>query len=385
MMDDDKKIQELLKAVAPRGEFDADVTRDRIVETIRLKQSPRRWFWPWSLFATTRAFRLVVVLAVFGAGIVAGRVTVGTPIGNAVLQLPVWLPADNPPPRSDLGPDVIDLRNPVRLSPTAVDMSLGMAIRCTGCRIPALGDDSLRIVPQYPTVEVVEPEGVAEEAGLQVGDSIVWIDGVDVMTARGAELLGSMQQGRDFDIRYARNAARGTAHINRRIVDVRIITRTNPEPTIRIQRRGNNWGSRLLEAISRWIGEIGSGIARSILARGTGGQEQAEWIAEGDNWGPSGLGLLFRVPDSTLFHVGSDGSLRLAERPVVGRVPDGGPGFRAGLRSGDLITHVNGNDILSPRALGLFLVRKDSLPPLVIDFLRDSEEHRATLAREQAR
>jgi len=293
-------------------------------------------------------------------------------VGNTVLGA-----AREPAAEVDAGADpILVFDAPRRLGPTAVDAGLGLTLRCPGCELLLREGETRWSVPSWPTVDRVERGGVAEEAGLRPGDEIRRIAGRDVRSASGTSPLFSPPRG-DFTIEYARDGARRSAFMNRRIVDRRIIIR---ERGIRIVRSEEGWSEKLLGALARWWREL-AGTERSA------GGATGRLLARGESWGPASLGVLFRGAGDALFSIESvDGrpALRFPAPPIVAEVTPGGAGARAGLAAGDAVTHVDGRSVLEPAGARLLLFPRER-EPLELTYLRDGRVLRATLVPSEER
>jgi hypothetical protein len=285
-----------------------------------------------------------------------------------------------PMPPQSAGPDDtgdrIDYTVPRKVGPSALDLSLGLGLRCPGCELTTDGRARWR-VPAPPIVELVERAGVAEEAGLRPGDRILEIDGHDVTRRRGGELLHAMPRG-DFDITYDRDGELGTAHMNRRIVVQHIVI--NGDRSVRI-RQGGDGGRGPIAAVSDWL--------RGLLGRAPGGgsdgvERAGVLAARGETWGPTRLGALLGAEGGRLFEVDADGAIRLVERPRVVRVGRDSPAAAAGLRPGDTLTFVDDYDVRSAEAARL-LFRAEAGRPLALRYVREGRERRTTLTPEEKR
>lgn len=263
---------------------------------------------------------------------------------------------------------IIDFTAPQQLSETAFDAGLGMTLRCPGCAVRARGDETRWAVTSFPIVGYVAPGGVAEEAGLAPGDEIRRIDGRDVRDPDGDSPLFAPPRG-DFTIDYVRDGRPGSAFMNRRIVDQRIVIRS--QRGVQVERT-EGLGNRLLGALA--------GVWRVLTDRAADGPPP-RIVVRGDTWGPDGLGLLFRSDSTTLFvldDVNGRQVLRFPAPPVVATVADGGPGDRAGLAPGDVITHVDGRSVRDPDG-ATPLIHTDASHPLSITYQRAGRTHHTTL------
>jgi hypothetical protein len=77
---------------------------------------------------------------------------------------------------------------------------LGVAMRCDRCRVMRLGAESEAWVYQTPPeVARLVPGGPAHRAGVQVGDTLVAVNGVSVASRAGGELLSSVRPGEKME------------------------------------------------------------------------------------------------------------------------------------------------------------------------------------------
>ena len=294
-------------------------------------------------------------------------------IGNVVLKSPSG-DAGSPKMAEGRYP-IIDFTTPNRRSQTAMDMSLGMTLRCPGCEL-SLGTEPRWLVQSYPVVEHVVAGGVAEEAGLQPGDEIRRVDRKDVLGDHKNNPLFSPPRS-DFTIEVVRNGRTLSAPMNRRVNDKRIVIRSQPVSRIRIERGDEAWGSRLLNAVVHWWRATWREVTSDAASAGGSGQ----WVARGDTWGPRQFGLLFRSESETLFALESvEGKqvLRLPGNPIIADVIPGGPAARAGLTPGDVVTEVNGVSVLGPEGSHALLFPVTG-EPVRLTYLRGALERHTTL------
>jgi hypothetical protein len=276
--------------------------------------------------------------------------------------------------RSAAADPSIDFTAAQRLSETAFDAGLGMTLRCPGCVVLARGDETRWAVTSFPIVEYVARGGVADEAGLAPGDEVRRIDGRDVRHPDGDSPLFAPPRG-DFTIDYVRDGRPGSAFMNRRIVDQRIVIRG--QRGVQVERT-EGLGDRLLGALA--------GVWRVLTNLAADGPPP-RIIVHGETWGPDGLGLLFRSDSAMLFvldDVNGRQVLRFPAPPVVATVAEGGPGARAGLAPGDAITHVDGRSVLDSDG-ATPLIHTDAGHPLAVTYLRAGRTHHTTLIPSEER
>ncbi len=251
-------------------------------------------------------------------------------------------PASHEPSSPEAG--VIDLTRPFRTGRTALDMSLGMVLQCGDCTLRS--GEKRWDVEDYPTVSKVVSGGVADEAGLRVGDRVRSIQGRDLRSRRGGQLLFSPPRG-DFELGYVRAGRSRTASINRHVVDQRI-RQVVDRRVVRIERGENGWDPEVLGALARgWSQLRQEGSANFDLDEDPEGDRR--WIVSGSRWGLPAWGLLFEAPDGRFFVVnGAPGDVRarLLSKPRVAEVEAGGPADVAGVKVGDVLLEIDGHPIL---------------------------------------
>jgi hypothetical protein len=91
--------------------------------------------------------------------------------------------------------------------------TLGLGIQCVRCsfRYPSGDSSAVWEFSEYPRLMSVEPGGAADEAGLQVGDVLTHVEGLDLTTPEGGQRWGTLKAGDEVEIRYRRgNESRTT-------------------------------------------------------------------------------------------------------------------------------------------------------------------------------
>ena len=90
--------------------------------------------------------------------------------------------------------------------------TLGLGIRCSYCsfRYPSRDSSAVWEFSEHPEVISVEDGGAADEAGLEVGDVLTHVDGLDLTTSEGGERWGTLRAGDTVEIRYRRGSASRT-------------------------------------------------------------------------------------------------------------------------------------------------------------------------------
>lgn len=302
-------------------------------------------------------------------------------IGTSLLELPSARQRSfTVTPRTTGDGTMIDFTVPKRTRGTALDMSLGMKVRCADCVMRR--DDRRWLVDTYPVIESVVGDGVADEAGLRAGDTLLEISGRDLRSRRGGELLFSPPRG-DFKIRYQRGNEDRTALINRRVIDQRIRIQSDRVERVNVQihRGKDGWSPEVLGALAAWWSDLRSRGADEIDASLSIPGMAQRWIASGDSWGIASLGLLFETRNGQFFVLrpsGDELQMRLLDKPVISEVIAGGPGEDAGFEVGDVLVEINGHPILGSNGSARFLYPKTD-KPVTFQFLRDGETKRTTL------
>ncbi len=84
--------------------------------------------------------------------------------------------------------------------------TLGLGIRCSRCsfRYPSSDSSAVWEFSGHPEVISVEDGGAADEAGLEVGDVLTHVDGLDLAIPEGGERWGALRAGDTVEIRYRR-------------------------------------------------------------------------------------------------------------------------------------------------------------------------------------
>jgi hypothetical protein len=84
--------------------------------------------------------------------------------------------------------------------------TLGLGIRCSHCsfRYPSGDSSAVWEFSEFPEVMSVEDGGAADEAGLEVGDILTHVDGMDLTSAAGGKRWGNLKAGDEVEIRYRR-------------------------------------------------------------------------------------------------------------------------------------------------------------------------------------
>lgn len=241
--------------------------------------------------------------------------------------------------------------------------SLGMAFSCDGCSFTFGEEDFFAWNnPQYLEVEAVSEDGAAAAAGLRPGDLLTHVNGHSLTSDDGGRLIFRARAGERLEIRYERDGE--TAET---------VLVVGGEPAriggVSLYSEDSNWGS----ALGRLAGALGIGAAppapdAPALANGS------SLMVSGETWGPSALGAVFHWCDECAWIV-QNGVTRweMSDYPRVAEVTPEGAADVAGLRPGDVLTHVDGLDMKTDEAAMLFLNARDG-DRLQVRYLRDGRE-----------
>lgn len=90
---------------------------------------------------------------------------------------------------------------------------LGISLQCTNCTQEERGGLVVWSFSSPPRVDLVVEGGPAAKAGLEIGDRIVAIDGVDLTTAEGGRLFGAMRSGVPAELRVLRDGRARTVAV----------------------------------------------------------------------------------------------------------------------------------------------------------------------------
>lgn len=197
----------------------------------------------------------------------------------------------------------------------------------------------------------------AEKAGVKEGDVVVEFDGERVRSARQfARLVEDTPEGRTVKAVVSRGGSRQTLEV-----------------TPAARRVDMAWaqtlGPRAREGVARGMPGLGLGLGRG-LGRGPGGFEfdlpvepgiigAARRARLGVGVEPLGeqLAAYFGVKDGVL----------------VASVEADSPAAKAGLKAGDVITAINGHQVVDPEALTAEVRNADAGSALAIDIVRDRQ------------
>jgi S1-C subfamily serine protease len=166
------------------------------------------------------------------------------------------------------------------------------------------------MIAEYPAVIAVAEAGVAAEAGLEVGDVIRTVNGRDVRSLAGNSILFDLPT-LDFVVGYERNGQERSAFMNRRIVDRRGLDNDPPSTE-------GAWAVVVRGA------QLRASLAQPVARDGT--------------------------------------SVRFLVAPYVAWLAPEGVGERAGLQTQDVVTHVNGESVLTARATQMLLAPPQGRP-----------------------
>ena len=128
----------------------------------------------------------------------------GVSVGRAVAPSPTAVPAERAAPVAD----AVDIPNP-----RVVPGTLGIGIECSECTLRTGSGERRWSFSDYPIVLQVERGGAADEGGLQAGDVLTHINGLDLKTPEGAERFSTLMAGEQALVRYQRGGEEGVATV----------------------------------------------------------------------------------------------------------------------------------------------------------------------------
>ena len=275
---------------------------------------------------------------------------------------------------------------------------LGFELVCTGCEYLQQGEVLVWTFPTPPMIRQIRQESPAANAGLQEGDTVLSIDGVDITTDAGGRLLGAIIAGQ---------AVRLSIRRGRQRMAVAVTPRSRAEvfgEWHRLVQRGSSWDSLRAQVLTlaREQAKLQAALndAEGVLQRtdamrtSTEDQEdlleqlrsevdaiaielesaqsmlrvQAESLAARTLWvAPSGpereVTVIVPRPDQSVLSVyrnavaGARFEELSAESPLltyfpgvehgllVVKVVEGTPAYTSGLRDGDVVYEVNGESV----------------------------------------
>lgn len=236
---------------------------------------------------------------------------------------------------------------------------LGIAFRETG-EVTSSGNVTAFVMSKYPTVISVEPGSPAQKAGLLVDDEIVALGGRDY--ASGIDIVTLLKPGTQLPVRFRRDGELRTVTVN---VEPRPEGFISNCPWIEIAAapmvaRPKLQVFRLPDGgFAYTLGD--SSAAPRVSAGGRverAGQEvRGTPVLPPTPYAPfrlrAGVGPSQAVAGALLLPLTEDlrEGLGLEEGILVVEVLRGTPALEAGLREGDVITHVNGERLRSVAAL----------------------------------
>lgn len=183
----------------------------------------------------------------------------------------------------------------------------GISLACENCTIAEFGRAESWSFGSEPRVTAVQPKGAAQGA-LEPGDEIVRVNGYQITTSQGAAAFATPVIGRTTVFTVRRAGSLHTAQVK--------AGATCPET------------SRSIAVVSG--ADEGSTLRASRMQ------------AEGAGW----LGIGFGCSDCGFRNeTGKSGEWQFSDYPDIYSIDASSPAYRAGLRRGDVVTHVDGVDV----------------------------------------
>ncbi len=244
------------------------------------------------------------------------------------------------------------------------DGTIGASFRCDDCSFTVSGDGDLTWDnPQLLELVAVEQGGPADLAGLLPGDVLLEINGLDLTTDVAADLLLNPDAGTTLDLQVDRDGRQFDTALTIHFVDAD----RDPREDFVVY-RDKAWGNALSGFLSGWLSKDTSFEFRPEFAM----------VMSGDSWGPSVYGAVFNWCDDCTWTAGFAFGWDMSEYPEIESISEGGAAEAAGLRVGDILTHVDGHD-LKTEAGGSAFINLRTGDEVEIRFLRDGGEQTATL------
>ena len=202
------------------------------------------------------------------------------------------------------------------------EASLGITEFSVGTSLTITPNDMYYTFDSEPRIRALDPEGPA--AGiLRRGDTIIAIDGLLITTRQAGRRYATLKAGEPVDVTVRRRRQLRTFTI--------IPAATASDDSISV----TAWPSDLSEAMLDSINSYLDRIVNDLSGRGYYDLSSAVW---NEAFG-LGLGLSFRGSCTK-----RDGfrSWNFRESPLVKTVEPGSPAETAGIRPGDILTHIDG-------------------------------------------
>lgn len=214
----------------------------------------------------------------------------------------------------------------------------GMKCKCTRTTGPG-GDERSWLFQSEPVITGVRPDGPAH-GKLRSGDVVVGIDGMLIMTRQAGVRFANVRQGEPVEI----TVRRGRRTITETIVPEEVPSKPLEIPGFDLSDREDlERLSRSIESLARLLSDSPEegkleGIPDPLellepLYLGEDGIPPAGWLG----FGLSFSGSIVHSPSS-----GGPARWSFDSPPKVVSVEPDGPADRAGLKRGDVLTHVDG-------------------------------------------
>jgi serine protease Do len=197
----------------------------------------------------------------------------------------------------------------------------------------------------YPAVVSVDPASPAQRAGIVPGDVVVAYDGMDLRTHR-LDLAQILRPEKTVSVTVRRDGE---------VRDVPIVVARVPDEIVR--RRDLEGG-----AAAKRIFQDGQVTAMPATPQG--------FLFVANGW----FGVTLTNVNADLAH-----ALKLDQGVLVTDAPDGSPGYRAGLRAGDVIVDVEGDPTTSVSQLRRVFAARGGEHAVDVRIIRDKKARKLTL------
>lgn len=218
---------------------------------------------------------------------------------------------------------------------------LGVGLSCQDCVV--LRGPGRVAYSRYPAFTSVTRTGPAGSAGIQRGDTLISVDGMDVTTPEGLERLAYMRPGMPVRIGVRRAGQ-------------------SREVTV-VPSQGSETGQAYYQGRLRTAQRLGAEALRSSFRSPLG------WLGMGlecENCSVTSFGRTQQV-------------WRFRQAPAVLTVDVDGPAHRGGVRRGDTITAIDGVDLTTTEG-GRAFAQIEPGQRVTLTLRRDGRERRLTLA-----
>ena len=260
---------------------------------------------------------------------------------------------------------------------TSHDLGLGLGLRCANCDVRH--SEGAPYVPvDFPRVIAVIDDGAAARAGVREGDLIARVNGEDIRTPAGITALFGAQPGQSIRLRLITDSVVRDVTLVKS--DVRFMFNTDFDGFDRHREDG---------IVDRFLGLFrhrddarhrnpdDDGVRHVITDRHVARISRSPWS-------PAAFGLTLEACAACSWSwndrlMGNDRLVWNVDEPLtVARVLADGPAARAGIRVGDVITHVGGHDIRSVEG-GRVLLSTTAGNRIEMRFLRSGRERSVTV------